>query len=70
MDPIEKRHKQKMNKIGKQLSQVFPGYGFTLFIFDFNDKGRLNYISNAERESMIKLLEEFIEKVKGESNGN
>lgn len=41
-------------------------YGFCLFVFDFNERGMINYISNAERDSMIKALEEVLEKFKEE----
>lgn len=33
--------------------------GFCLLLFDFGEGGNLTYISNAQRDSMIKALEEF-----------
>ena len=36
--------------------------GFALLIFDFGEDGNLAWVSNAEREDMIKALQEFIEK--------
>lgn len=37
--------------------------GFALFVFEFNEPGITNYISNAERESMIEALKETIERL-------
>jgi hypothetical protein len=41
-----------------------PGrrYGFALMIFDFGKGGDLFYTSNAQREDMVRLMQEFIEK--------
>lgn len=45
------------------LNEFFPNTGFALLVFKFNEKGHINYISNAERESMIKALKEIIEQL-------
>jgi hypothetical protein len=37
-------------------------YGFALLIFDFGIGGDLFYTSNAQREDMVRLMQEFIAK--------
>ena len=39
-------------------------YGFALLMFSY-DGPELTYISNAQRDDMVRALEEFIGKVKG-----
>lgn len=52
-----------MNKIAKVLDAAFAGNGFALFVFPFNTPdGRTNYISNANRQDMLKVLENFTQK--------
>lgn len=41
---------------------VPPGYGYVLLIFTFGGPGSMFYISNGEREDMIKAMREFIQK--------
>lgn len=65
MDPIVKEHHDAMNGIMQALTEIFPGKGVTLMVFDFGDKGRMNYISNASREDMLIALKEFIAKHEG-----
>lgn len=64
-EPIEDAHRERMNKLGAHLTGMFPGMGFCLLVFPFGDNdGRMNYISNAERDDMVTALEEFIAKHK------
>lgn len=65
MDPIEQAHREAMEAIMKALAELFPGMGIALMIFDFGDKGQLNYISNAERADVIAALKEFIARQEG-----
>ena len=71
MSPIEKKHRAQMNAIMKALTEVFPGYGVALMVFEMDQPdrprvpGRINYISNAERESMLVALKEFIARHEG-----
>ena len=48
--------------IGQVLEEIEPkkkrGFGFALMIFSF-DGDEMTWISNVEREDMIKLLDEF-----------
>jgi len=39
-----------------------PGYGFNLLVFSFGDGGNMFYTSNAQRETMIQAMQEFIAK--------
>ena len=43
-------------------NNIPPGYGFTLMIFSYGKSGHLFYISSAQREDIIKVMKEFIEK--------
>lgn len=67
--PIEPKMKEIMNDIGRTLGraikEVDGNYGFCLFVFEFGHGGRINYISNANREDMIATLKEFIAKAEG-----
>lgn len=37
-------------------------YGFALLIYEHGKSGRMNYVSNSQREDVIKAMKEFIEK--------
>lgn len=39
-----------------------PGVGFALLVFSFGEGGSMFYTSNAERESIIRAMQEFIDK--------
>jgi hypothetical protein len=45
------------------LNEYFPGSGFALLVFPFNNPGISNYISNAERSSMITALKESVRRL-------
>jgi hypothetical protein len=49
--------------INAALKHYFPGSGFTLIVFPFNTPGICNYITNAERSSMIEALKETISRL-------
>lgn len=52
-----------LNEVGQLLKAVCPpGYGFSLLVFSFGEGGNMFYASNAERESMIQAMQEFIAK--------
>lgn len=38
------------------------GMGFALLMFDFGPGGNMFYISNAQREDVLKSMQEFIDK--------
>ena len=66
---IDPALKTVMNDIAHILDRVIKeskeNQGFALFIFDFGTNGRINYISNAQREDMLATLKEFIAKCEG-----
>jgi hypothetical protein len=62
-EEIEAKLKEWGNRIGQSLKSDMPrGWGFTLLMYSYgtNPKGGMFYISSAEREDMIKAMEEFI----------
>lgn len=47
-------------------SQLGSKYGFCLLVYEHNtDKGRLNYVSNSQREDVVKAMKEFVEATEG-----
>jgi hypothetical protein len=72
---IEHEYRSKMEKIAEVLDEVFNGtlkghdrkVGFTLLIATFGDikDGRVNYISNAERDDAISMMKELIARFEG-----
>lgn len=55
-----------LREIANMLKQGMPGgWAFTLFIFEYGDEvdhGAMFYASSSDRESMLKVLKEFIAK--------
>lgn len=45
-----------MRDLADMVKDEIPGIGFALLVFDFNEVGMSNYISNARREDMIEAL--------------
>lgn len=70
--PIEQIHAKLMTGIASFLDEELNGdlkgearlYGFCLMVFQFGDehKGRVNYISNARRQDVIRLLRDQLAK--------
>lgn len=60
-----------LREIARLLKGVMPpGFGFTLFIFEYGDEvdhGSMFYASSSDRQDMIKVLKEFIAKQEKES---
>jgi hypothetical protein len=50
----------EMRVLGSMIEDQIPGLGFALIVFPFGDERMSNYISNAQREDMIKALEETV----------
>ncbi|MCK4525950.1 hypothetical protein KAW18_01160 [candidate division WOR-3 bacterium] len=63
----QQKTEQLLDYLGKVIQDVlnkfFPGWGFTLVIFKFNEKGVSSYVTSAERETMIKSLKEMVEQL-------
>lgn len=54
---------QQMRELAKVLhEEMYPNYGFALFILSHGEEGATFYISDIEREGMINALKEFIRK--------
>lgn len=50
-----------LRDIGKRIgASIPPGWGFNLQIFEFEPGDALFYISNANREDIVKVMKEFI----------
>ena len=51
-----------LKRIGHFIGGQLPeGWGFNLLLFDFGANGSTFYISNAVREDMLKVMQEFID---------
>jgi hypothetical protein len=58
---IETAIRELSGLLTTQLRQMFGDrVGFTLFLFTFSERGRMAYISNAQREDMIALVKEWL----------
>jgi hypothetical protein len=52
-----------LRELGKLLREACPpGFGFSLLIFTMPGPGHMFYTSNAERETMIQAMLEFVAK--------
>lgn len=68
---IEEKVKGKMQDIARMIKKEIPNqYGFILLTFEHNtNAGSMIYVSDSDREDVIKAMEEFIEKTRN-SYGN
>lgn len=49
--------------IGRTIGGALPkGVGFALLVFDFGEDGHMTWISNAQRDDMLRALQEFMQK--------
>ena len=72
--PIENEYVEQMNAIARVLDQGFNGdlkgedrkTGFVLMVFEFSDKGRCNYISNANRDDVVTMMKQQIKRFEGQ----
>jgi hypothetical protein len=66
---IDEEVRRQANDLGRLIgSAIPPDYGFALLIFGMGEsKGRMNYISNAERETMTEALRELLARWEGQS---
>lgn len=56
--------KDAMKAMAKKVEAMLPkDFGFTILVFKFNKPGESNYISNANREDMIKALRETADRL-------
>ena len=52
----------KMRELALAIQKEVDGYGFALFVFPFHQGGVANYVSNADREDMIRYIFETVER--------
>lgn len=61
--------KSKLQEIARKVDNELPeDFGFIVLTFKFNakpDTAQMMYVSNANRDDVIKAMEEFIQKTKG-----
>ncbi len=73
MESEEEYIKSKLQSIAKNIDDELPeGFGFALLTFKFNvkpDTSEMMYVSNANREDIVKAMKEWIEKTEN-SFGN
>jgi len=68
--PLEEAIADVSKKIGRNIAAALPeGWGFALMVFRMNAPGRMNYLSNAERSTMITALEELVANMKADARG-
>ena len=62
-EPLEKAE-ITARKIGKVISKSMPkGWGFVVALFSYGDNGLTTYLSNCEREGIIKAMREIADKI-------
>jgi len=72
-DPIQSQYRARMNALAKKIDKGLNGsakpkkLGFVLLTAEFGriEDGRVNYISNGQREDMIAMLREYLARVEG-----
>lgn len=68
MESEEEYIKGKLQNIAKNIDKELPeGFGFALLTFRFNastDTSELMYVANADRQDIVKAMEEWIQKTK------
>ena len=54
---------ETMRDIGNLLKRAIPeGWGFSLFLMSYGEKGSTFYLSSIQRPDMVKALKEFIDR--------
>ena len=68
-DPIEAQFRELMNVLANNIDTIFNGevenpedrqVAFVLLICKVGDDARVNYISNAERRSVLAMMRKFL----------
>ena len=55
---------RSMQRIAKAVEPMVPkGFGFAVLVFSFGEKGFMNWVSNAQRQDMVKALRECADKL-------
>jgi hypothetical protein len=59
--PVPDAVKKHLNEKGAEIAEGLPkGWGFALLFFTYGEDGTMVYLSNADRNDMLKALAEFI----------
>ena len=76
---VEEQMKAKLRGLGQAINKMIAPLGWVVIMFEFGDDPgqRMNYLSNATRSTMIKMLRELADKLErsvktgevGEDNG-
>ena len=63
MSKEEEFVKQHLQVIAQKVDRELPpNFGFAVLTFEFGKTGQMMYVSNAEREDIVKAMKEWIEK--------
>ena len=65
MNRMNELVKGKMQKIARKVDEELPnGYGFVVLTFNFGEgiDNEMMYVSNANRQDIVKAMKEWIEK--------
>jgi hypothetical protein len=76
--PIEPEHRAMLRELARRLDLIFNDglpekrHGFVLLMFQFGDDpfSRMNYISNAKREDMLKAMREWLDNAERHARGD
>lgn len=64
-EKLEELVKSHLKDIAGIIQQMIPkNYGFIFMTYEHKNLGQLMYVSNSNRDDVVKCLEEFIEKTK------
>jgi predicted TIM-barrel fold metal-dependent hydrolase len=71
-DPLEEKISEVMRRIGDSIHvsiiETAPNYGFALFVFEFGADGRVNFVSDANRASLLGLMKDLVAQWEREAN--
>ena len=69
MNQDEEIVKSKLQEIARKVDNELPeDFGFIVLTFKFNEKpdtAQMMYVSNVNRDDVVKAMDEFIQKTKG-----
>lgn len=67
MSKEEEFVKQHLQVIAQKVDRELPpNFGFVVLAFEFGKTGQMMYVSNAEREDVVKAMKEWIEKTEND----
>lgn len=62
--------KENVNFLANMIDNALPeNMGFCLLLFPFNETGRMQYVSNGNRDDIANAMREWLEKVDKEKFG-